>query len=218
MFRDAQAAADLLTFAGRAARIGTTAVRLQAGNGTLVMTTATLAPRTLLETTPTILALRILPVDPELACDLAVEPSTLTRSLDDDRAISLPQTALAPTWAGITPPRAGWEQTGVLAASVIASRAHWGIAAVADQVPQDAGEDAVRVVRAAVWGRPDEELDSLPLGAAFAAFALGFVAGDEPARVFAAGPWRRLTLERGHIVVRGPMAQGLTAVRRTGSS
>lgn len=215
VFPDPEAAADVVIFAGRAARLGDAAVRLQAASGTLVLSTAVLAPRTLLDTTPTVLAMRMLPVDPELECDLAVEASALSPGVDDT-SVSLPETALAPAWAGIAPPRRGWAPAGEITASVLASRAQWGIAAVADRVPKDAGEDAVRAVRATVWGAPDEALSGLPLGVAFAAFALGFIAGDESARVLTCGPWTRVTLVRGHILVRGPMAQGLTPVRRTG--
>lgn len=217
VFADPQAAADVITFAGRAARLGDTAVRLQATGGTLVLTTAVLAPRTLLDTTPTVLAMRMLPVDPELVCDVAVEATALSVSDDDPACVSLPETAIAPAWAGVAPPRGGWVPGGEITASMLASRAQWGIAAVADTVPKDAGEDAVRAVRATVWGAADEALDHLPLGVAFAAFALGFIAGDESAAVFTSGQWTRVTLVRGHVLVRGPIAQGLTPVRRTGS-
>ena len=105
-----------------------------------------------------------------------------------------------------------------LAASVLASRAQWGIADVAESVPKDAGEDAVRVVRAAVWGRHDDALDGLALGVAFAAFALGFIAGEEEAHVRTTGVWTRVTLARGHVIVRGPARMGLTEVRATGAS
>jgi len=85
-------------------------------------------------------------------------------------------------------------------------------------VPTDAGEDIVRVVRGDVWGAPDEALAGLPLGVAFAAFSLGFIGGEEDARVTTAGRWTRVTLQRGHILSRGPAATGLTPVRRTGAA
>lgn len=214
---DPQAAADLVTFAGRAARLGDTAVRLQADRGTLLVTTAVLAPRSLLDATPTVLGMRVLPVDSELECDLAIAATGLVAAADDPAAIELPETALAPSWAGISPPRGPWHTTGQITASVLASRAQWGIAAVADGVPKDAGEDAVRAVRASVWGRPDEALDGLPLGVAFAAFTLGFIVGDESARVLRSGRWTRIALVRGHLLVRGPAALGMTPVRRTGT-
>jgi hypothetical protein len=215
-FPDPLAASDVVTFAGRAAALGADAVRLQAIRGTLAMTTAVLAPRGLLDATPTILALRALPVDPELECDLAVDPAALRPAADDDRAIELPETALAPAWAGIAPPRGDWMSVSEVAASVIAERAHFGIAAVADALPSDPGEDVVRSVRARVWGQPDDALGGLPSGTAFAAFGLGFIAGEETAIVRTSGSWTRLTLARGHVLVRGPVRSGLTPVRATG--
>ena len=181
------------------------------------MTSAPLAPRGLFDSTPTVLGMRALPVDPELVCDIVVEASALVASGDDPAAVELPSTALAPSWAGVSPPRSGWSAQPGIAASDLAARAQWGIAAVAEAIPQDPGEDAVRAVRASVWGASDDALGGLPLGTAFAAFALGFIAGEEVARVLTSGPWTRVTLTRGHVIVRGPARVGLTDVRSTGS-
>lgn len=218
IFADAPAAADALTFAGRSARVGDGAVRLRASGGTLIMTSAPFAPRGLFDSTPTVLAMRALPVDPELVCDLVVEASDLVGADDDASHLQLPDVGLAPSWAGVSPPRGGWVQTDTIAAALLASRAQWGIAAVAESVPQSAGEDAVRAVRAAVWGVPDAPLGGLPLGVAFAAFTLGFIAGEEDAIVRSSGAWTRITLRRGHIIVRGPARTGMTDVRVTGAS
>ena len=94
---------------------------------------------------------------------------------------SCPTSASRPSWAGVSPPRGGWVQIETIAASVLAARAQWGIAAVAESMPQNPGEDAVRAVRAAVWGAADDALGGLPLGVAFAAFTLGFIVGEEDA-------------------------------------
>ena len=216
LFADSHAAADALTFSGRTTALGDGAVRLQAADGVLVMTSAPLAPRGLFDATPTVLGMRALPVDPELVCDVIVAASTLVRAPDDDSALQLPDTGLSAPWAGVSPPRGGWVDAGSVPASTLAARAQWGIASVAESVPTDSGEDAVRAVRAAVWGPPDEALAGLPLGAAFAAFALGFIVGEEDAILRTSGPWTRLTLARGHIVVRGPAKAGLTPIRSTG--
>lgn len=216
IFADAPAAADALTFAGRTARVGDGAVRLSATGGTLMMTSAPFAPRGLFDSTPTVLAMRALPVDPELVCDLVVEASELLGADDSADQLQLPETALSPSWAGVSPPRGGWEQAGSVAASVLAARAQWGIAAVAEALPQNPGEDAVRAVRAAVWGVPDDALGGLPLGVAFAAFTLGFIGGEEDATVRTSGSWTRVSLRRGHIIVRGPARVGMSAVRATG--
>jgi hypothetical protein len=218
VFPDPEGASDLLTFAARAVPLGDGAVRLVAAEGTMVVTSAPLAPRGLFDATPTVLGMRVMAVDPELQCDLVVDAASLAPALDSATAVSLPETAVSAPWAGVSPPRAGWAPAGAVAASTLAARAQYGIATVADAVPTDAGEEIVRTVRAQVWGAPDDELAGLPLGAAFAAFALGFIAGDEQALVRMSGPWSRLTLRRGHVLVRGPQRTGLTPVRATGGS
>ena len=216
LFADADSATDAATFARRASRLGEDAVRLQASDGVLAMTVAALAPRGLGDPTPTVLGMRALAVDPELLCDVVVTASALAVDPADASALVLPATALTPAWAGIAPPRAGWTAADGVDASTLAAKARAGVAAVAQQVPTDAGEDVVRTVRAAVWAPPDPQLGDLPLGIAFAAFALGFISGAETAQVFRSGPWTRVSLQRGHVLVRGPLASGLTAVRATG--
>ena len=217
LLADPHAASDALTFAGRTRALGDGAVRLRAAAGVLVMTSAPLAPRGLFDRTPTVLAMRMLQADPELECDLLVDASALDREDASSSALILPESAVSAPWAGVSPPRGSWEARGGLAASVLASRAQYGIAAVADAMPVDPGEDIVREVRAAIWGEPDDALGGLPLGAAFAAFALGFIGGEEAGRVLINGPWTRITLDRGHVVVRGPARVGMTDVRSTGS-
>ena len=217
MFPDAPTASDVLVFAQRAAALGDGNVRLQARGGTLSLTCAPLAPQSLLESTPTVLGMRVARVDPELVCDLVVDGAALAPS-DDPRALALPDSARSAPWAGVSPPRAGWSPTGDVPAATLAARAQWGIAAVAEGVPTDAGEDAVHAVRAAVWGAADDDLRGLPLGVAFAAFALGFIAGEEAAGIRTNGPWTRVSLQRGHVLTRGTVRSGLTEVRRTGAS
>lgn len=216
LFPDADAAADALTFAGRAAAIEAEAgLRIVASSGVLVMTTGVLSPRGLLDTMPTILAMRVLPVDAELVCDVTVAATTL-QGAASSAEVTLPETAMRAAWAGVTPPRTGWVRHSSLASSVLASRSQWGMAAVAHELPVDPGEDAVRAVRARIWGAADADLDGLPRGIAFAAVSMGFVHGEEDVPVLRAPGWTRLTLRRGHVLVRGPVRDGLTEVRSTG--
>lgn len=212
---DADTARDALTFVSRAAQASDDGVRLQAEGGILAMTAAALAPQSLFDATPTILAMRIVRADPELRCDIVVDQLTAT---EDPSALALPDTGRSPAWAGVAPPRGGWHPAGLLSADVIAQRAQWGISAVAHGAPAGAGEDAVRALRAAIWGEPDEDLGGLPRGIAFAAHAFGFISGAEKVPVTASGRWTRLAFARGHVLSRGPAAVGLTAVRSTGAS
>ncbi len=212
---DADTARDVLTFAGRARRIGAEGVRLQAAQGVLVLSAAALAPQSLFDATPTVLAMRIVRADPELRCDLVVAYLTET---EDPVALALPETGLAPAWAGIAPPRGGWEPAGDLASSLVAERAHWGISAVAHGTPPGAGEEAVRNLRASIWGAPDDDLGGMPRGVAFAADSFGFIGDHEIAPVTFSGRWTRVAFRRGHVLSRGPAVSGLTPVRETGSA
>ncbi len=216
LLADDATARDALTFAARAAHAGAAGVRLQASGGILALTAAILAPEGLLDQTPTVLGMRIVRADPELECDLVV--ASLSAS-DDPRALALPETAIAPAWAGIAPPRSGWNRTGEIPAGTLAERARWGASAVAHAAPTGTGEAAVSRARAQVWGEPDPELGGLPRGMAFAADVLGFLGdGDGDGEVAVAtvsDRWTRLALVRGHVLTRTPVA-GLTAVRRTG--
>jgi len=215
LLADPDTAKDVLTFLGRAARITDEGVRLQAANGVLALTTAALAPHGLFDQTPTILAMRIVHADPELECDVVVDQLTQT---EEPQRLTFPDTGLSPAWAGVAPPRGAWEPVSVLGASVIAQRAQWGISAVARGATPGAGEEAVRALRAAIWGEPDVDLDGLPRGVAFAADAMGFISGEEQVSVSRSGRWTRLAFRRGHVLSRGPVASGLTSVRPTGSA
>jgi hypothetical protein len=202
-FADSEARDDLLTFASRTARLADPEVRLQAAGGTLAMWAPALIPRGILDATPTILALRVLPVDPELVCDLTVNASGIAADPMDPRGATLPASAVRAVWAGVGAPRGAWRRIGEIDAAALAARAHEGIARVADDVPRDAGAELVQKVRSIVWGDPVAEWFGLPRGVGFAAFSLGFIAGGEAAGVHRSGAWARVSLRRGHILVRG---------------
>lgn len=217
LFPEPDIARDVLTFAHRATRLGDGALRVQARDGVVALTCAPLAPRSLVDPTPLVLGMRVARVDPELECDLVIDAGSLAPD-SDDRALRLPDSGVTAAWAGVSPPRAGWEEFGSVDAASVATRAQWGIAAVAEQVPTDAGDDVVHVVRSRVWGAADADLHGLPLGVAFAAFGLGFIAGEETIGVRSRDAWTRVSFARGHVLSRGPVAMGLTPVRRTGRS
>lgn len=202
---DALAVSDLRTYLGRAGRIEEGTVRLVAVGGVLAAYTAVLYPHGLFDRTPTVLGLRTFRTDPSAEFD-AVVP---TRSLLDRLAraepdsISLPLEVSTVTWAGVSPPRGGWQQVGETDAGALKRVAVEGIDEVARTVPAGLGEQRVWRVRASVWGAPIDGLDDVPAGAGFAADSLGFL-GDQPERVpiFETGTWTRLSLTRGHVLVK----------------
>lgn len=166
------------------------------------MSAAALAPRGLIDRTPTVLGIRVLAADPELICDIVVDAARIRVSEQDARALSLPDTALAPAWAGISPPRSGWMSVGEISSEALSTHARSAFAEVAAALPETPGDELVQRIRSEVWGRVSDDLAGLPVGVACAAVALGFIGDAEQASVHAVGTWHRLSLRRGHVLVR----------------
>jgi len=213
---DGLAAADLRVYLERAARVEDTSARFVASSGVLAVYTGILYPRGLLDSTPTVLGLRTFATDPDAALDSIVPIRALL-----DRIARLPQAAedgpvgirLPPqtgtetgtaSWAGISPPRGGWQRLGDAGFGALDAAARAGIEEIAAAIPPGTGEHIVQRVRSEVWARPVAGLasDDVPAGAAFACSSLGFLHPDEPAVILATGPWLRLSTARGHVLVR----------------
>jgi len=203
---------DLATYLGRAGRVEEGSVRLIAGSGVLAAYTAILYPSGLLDESPTVLGLRTLALEGRDADFDAVVPvrSLIERlkrlqaqQTEGSVTVSLPIEVSTVTWAGISPPRGGWKKVHEVSAGALDRVARAGIDEVAAAVPTGTGEQIVRRVRSEVWGRPVPEAEHLPAGAGFAAFSLGFLADpDEVIPVYEAGPWSRVSSQRGHVLVR----------------
>lgn len=203
---DAPSLDDLQVFLSRAARVEEGSVRLIAGSGVLAVYCSVFAPAGLLDESATILGLRTLALTETANFDAVVPVRSLIQRLERAQAegsttIGLPMEVNTATWAAITPPRGGWQQLGEVAPTLLDQSARAGIRDVAAAVPDGVGEQIVRRVRNEVWGRPIIGAEHIPSGAAFAAFALGFL-GDDQVRVYETGPWTRLSTQRGHVLVK----------------
>lgn len=197
---------DLQTFLTRAARVEEGSVRLIAGSGVLAAYCSVLAPAGLLDESPTVLGLRTFALADPVTFDAVVPVRSLLQRLERAQSegltqVGLPMEVNTATWAAISPPRGGWQPLGETPPATLDDAARAGIRDVAAAVPDGAGEQIVRRVRTEVWGRPIPGSEHLPAGAAFAAFALGFL-GDDAVRVYETGPWTRLTTQRGHVLVK----------------
>lgn len=206
-FADPAAADDLATFLGRAAAVLDGAVRLIADAGVLAVYAPVLTPAGLLDDAATVLGLRTVALaDRALAVDEVVPIASMRARLTAavDGVVGVPAPVYSVTWAGIAPPRGGWVRLrSSVSAAVVSKIADAGIREVAAALPADPGEAIVRQVRQAVWNEPMPGFDALPRGAAFAAAALGFIGDeDEDAVAYELGPWSRLTLRRGHVLVK----------------
>ncbi len=218
---DAEALADLETFAGRARRVDPDgAVRLVASGGVLAVYVSPVHGGG----GPTVLGLRVVALAAPAALDATVPLAALADRFARLRAASgvedaatdggtgatgagvalpVPPTGAAATWAGVTPPRSGWDAVGLLDAVRLRAVAADGVREVAAGVPPGAGAAAVAQLRAQVWGRPlAPDLPAVPAGVAFAADALAFLDEGEPVALFRAGPWLRATTRRGHVLAR----------------
>jgi hypothetical protein len=235
---DAASLGDLKVYLGRAARVDGGSVRLIGGMGVLAAYTAALTPRGLLDSAPTVLGLRTFALSTQDAFDTLVgirplldrlaQTSLLRNSHEGPIDVVLPPAETGVAWAGISPPRGGWQRVGELDPGLLETVAAEGIAEVAAALPADPGDLLVHKVRTEVWGRAlpgtgvtgagdpatgaaavggagadfPSPLPRIPAGAAFCAVSLGFVRPDDTVAVFSAGAWNRLTTRRGHILAR----------------
>lgn len=200
--------ADLVTYLARAARVDPGgATRLVARGDVLAAYVSPVHGGG----GPTVIGLRVLRLtsgaDVDTTVALAAMADRFAR-LPTSRAgqqveLTLPPTqAAGATWAGMAPPRSGWQVVGAVSRDLLLEAARHGVTTVADGTPAGAGAAAVARLRAMVWGRDLPGLDQLPAGAAYAADALGFIGADEPVALYALGAWRRLTTSRGHVLAR----------------
>jgi hypothetical protein len=207
-FGDARGLTDLSTFIGRArVAVPDGAIRLQVpGRGLLVVTVAVLEGSGLLGD-GTVLGLRAVRIrDATPGIDATVTFASITDRLARHRGtettLSVPPTTVSPPWAGLTPPREGWERVGALDAADVRSAAEQGIAEVAEGTPAGAGGAAVTALRRRVWGAMTRTVPPIASGLAFGAHVLGFLEEGEPTVVATCGRWTRLTTSRGHVLVR----------------
>lgn len=209
---DSQSLSDLIVFLSRSGRVLDGSVRLMASEGVLAVYTAIFYPRGLLDASPTVLGLRTFALKEPVDLDKVVPVRSLLERLKRLEStasdLTLPVTVTVPlevntvTWAGISPPKGGWEPHGQTPAAHLEAAARQGIDEVATAVPEGTGELIVERVRSEVWGRQVEGIEFVPTGAGFAAFSLGFLSDDEPVQLYESGLWTRLSTSRGHVLVR----------------
>jgi hypothetical protein len=208
---DAAPVADLTTYVARAKRVDPDgAVRLVASGAALAAYVSPVHG----SGGPTVLGLRVLPLGQPADVDTTVALSAVADRLARLEAtgsgggpvrLAIPPVQVKDaSWAGVSPPRAGWQQQGALERSVLDAVAREGVAEISAGAPEGSGASAVGRLRGLVWGREVPGAWGLAAGAAFVADALGFLAAadEEPIVLYAHGAWRRLTTSRGHVLCR----------------
>lgn len=204
---DRRSREDVLVFLRRLARVGEPQLRLVTSGAVLGFFGCTQTPMSLLDETSLVLVTRgvRLAATPAQQLDATVELRALidrlVRLRGEDSLVELPANQVSAPWAGVLPPRAGWQAAGVLDAASLRSVAAAGIERVAAALPAQPGEAVVRRVRAEVWGS-EIAPGGVPAAAAFAAESLGFLRDEQAVRLSVTPHWLRLASQRGQVLVR----------------
>ncbi|MFC7305466.1 hypothetical protein ACFQVC_14695 [Streptomyces monticola] len=214
-FADAGEAADLAAFLARLIHYDkAAAVRLQAGDGAL----AVFGRPPSFE----VLAIRSARVTGRHDMDVTVSAGELLESIDESAGTAgVPAAVTGPPWAGVLPPRGGWQQEPGLPAldgvrRAVAVAIGEFRARTEELDPEKRTRAELDRIGREVWSRPVGDTE-LPVRAAHAAQSLGFlrpVAGpaapagsgaegpkDAPA-LLSSGAWLRLRTPYGSIAVR----------------
>ncbi|POH58881.1 hypothetical protein [Arthrobacter glacialis] len=204
---DAGTLADLRTFVTRARAADDGAIRLQGAGHVLAAYVCVMRAKLLGEGTPTILGLRTMGLASASNVDVTVSLSSvadrLARMDNDDVRLPVPPMTVNESWAAVSAPRSAWEEVATVSADTLIAVAKAGVQEIGQIIPVNPGALLVNNVRASVWGRPmDAVPGDVPGGAAFAAYALGFVAPGESGTIFRSHKWLRISTNRGHILVR----------------
>ena len=205
-FADSEALEDLRTYVTRARALDPDgAMRLQA-HGTVLAVYVGALPGHGLMATGAVIGLRVMALAEATQGDEDVDVTVSLASVSERLArgrtssFSIPPATVRVGWAAISPPRSGWEPVGTLSVADLKTVAAQGIAEIAKNAPEGSGAHVVAALRQQVWARDARTTPPIPSGAAFAAYALGFLT-QERARVLAHGRWTRLSTATGHVLV-----------------
>ncbi|MEV3993013.1 hypothetical protein AB0J57_29310 [Streptomyces sp. NPDC049837] len=209
-FADPREAADLAAFLARLIHYDrAAAVRLQAGGGALAVFGR---PASF-----DVLAIRTAALLDDAPLDVTVSAGQLLEGIEESAGKAMvPAPVTGPPWAGVLPPRGGWQELpglpdaaglrGAIAAAVAEFRARDG------ELPAERRTRAERDrLGREIWSRTIGST-GLPLRAVHAAQSLGFLPPhDVPVALLTAGAWLRLRTPYGSIAVRkAGLGTGLT--------
>lgn len=199
-FVDAQSLADLRVFLERAEKLGASNVRLQVIEQALIATIPVLVGNGL--TGLQLTALRISAIQSALAHDQVVAVRSVLERIahlpvDATGPVEWPPASVSVPWAGIAPPRTGWQLVAEIELDYLRASAESTLGALATLTTT-----APEVALAHALSQRDSQLEA-PVGLAAAAQSLGFLIGAQPAKLATAGRWTRLSTAHGHVLSRG---------------
>ncbi|MBB4925740.1 hypothetical protein [Kitasatospora kifunensis] len=150
---------------------------------------------------------------PAGGADLTVSAGQLLEGVDEAQgALAVPPPVTGPAWAGLLPPRGGWQSLGAVGAELVVPQVMAAVAEFKERTAQVPEHHRTREVldRIAdeIWSRPLSALPALPLRAAHAAYRIGFLHPGAPLTAHRAGGWLRLTAPHGTVALRATAAPG----------
>ena len=196
-FADPREAADLGTFLTRLIRFDrAAAVRLQTANLGL----AVFARLPLGESAPlTVRTARL--AEGEDGLDRTVSAGQLLDAVGDSTALLLPDPITGPAWAGLLPPRTGWEHLADLPTEPLRAAVQ---AAVTEFRRESADADALAE---SIWSRQLHP-SGLSVRAVHAAHLVGLLQQSDLIALHRHPAWLRLSAPRGYVIIRRAPAPG----------
>ena len=181
-------------------------VRLRAFGRVLAAYVAPIYSGSLMEDGPTVIGLRTCELAESLELDAVVPLAAVLERIAFAQArgsleLEMPAAGRA-AWAGVSPPRSGWEQIGEVDEATLSGHALKGVDEIRAALPESVGGPIAARIRGMIWGRGMDLETRLPIGAAFACAGLGFLTEGEQVPIFKAGDWVRLSAMHGHVVAR----------------
>lgn len=202
-FPDHRDTADLRSFLLRAKRLDDDAVvKFRAFGDVLACYVSPIYSGSLLSDGPTILGLRTIRLSAPSELDSSYAIADVLENIKESSDLKLPKETARAAWTGVTPPRQGWEEFGVVSQEQITKWAKDGIEEVAKNLPTSVGSAIAARVRLGIWGKTVSLEFNLPGGCAFAMAGLGFMQKDEEIKVFRTNGWVRLSSSYGHVMAK----------------
>ncbi|MFF5492249.1 hypothetical protein [Streptomyces aquilus] len=143
----------------------------------------------------------------DVTLDVTVSAGELLESVDEHAATAgVPTAVTGPPWAGVLPPRGGWQAVaGLPAPDALRGMVGAGVAEFRSRTQELAPERRTRAeldrIGREIWSRTVGETE-LPVRAVHAAQSLGFLRGDGELALLSCGAWLRLRTPYGSIAVR----------------
>ncbi|WP_053849893.1 hypothetical protein [Streptomyces sp. NRRL B-24085] len=150
----------------------------------------------------------------DVTLDVTVSAGELLESVDEGAGTAVvPAAVTGPPWAGVLPPRGGWQETpGLPEPEALRALVHAGVAEFRSRTEELGPEARTRAeldrIGREIWSRTVGDT-RLPVRAVHAAQSLGFLRPGGRTALYASGAWLRLRTPYGSIAVR---AGGLGAL------